>query len=49
MSEAALLADHIAVMRVGRIEQIATPQELFTGPATDYVARLVEKSGAAAA
>jgi osmoprotectant transport system ATP-binding protein len=49
MREAALLADRIAVMRAGGIEQVATPSELFAQPATEYVARLVEKSGAAAA
>ncbi|MGV6849055.1 MAG: quaternary amine ABC transporter ATP-binding protein [Marinibacterium sp.] len=36
--EAIRLADRIAVMKDGRIEQIATPEELVLNPATDYVA-----------
>jgi len=36
--EAIRLADRIAVMKDGRIEQIATPEELVQNPATDYVA-----------
>jgi ABC-type proline/glycine betaine transport system ATPase subunit len=34
-------------MRGGRIEQIGTPNEISQHPATEYVARLVEKSGMA--
>ncbi len=36
--EAIRLADRIAVMKDGVIEQIATPEELVMNPATDYVA-----------
>ncbi|MFK7939201.1 MAG: glycine betaine/L-proline ABC transporter ATP-binding protein [Roseovarius sp.] len=36
--EAIRLADRIAVMKDGAIEQIATPEELVLNPATDYVA-----------
>ncbi|MCB1341433.1 MAG: betaine/proline/choline family ABC transporter ATP-binding protein [Pseudooceanicola sp.] len=36
--EAIRLADRIAVMKDGAIEQIATPEELVLRPATDYVA-----------
>lgn len=36
--EAIRLADRIAVMKDGVIEQIATPEELVRNPATDYVA-----------
>ena len=36
--EAIRLADRIAVMKDGMIEQIATPEELVQNPATDYVA-----------
>ena len=36
--EAIRLADRIAVMKDGIIEQIATPEELVQNPATDYVA-----------
>ena len=43
--EAGRLADRIAVMRAGRIEQIGTPRAIAASPATDYVARLVEKAG----
>jgi osmoprotectant transport system ATP-binding protein len=43
--EAQRLADRIAVMRAGRIEHIGTPQEIRQAPATDYVARLVERAG----
>ena len=36
--EAIRLADRIAVMKDGMIEQIATPEELVQSPATEYVA-----------
>jgi glycine betaine/proline transport system ATP-binding protein len=36
--EAIRLADRIAVMKDGMIEQIATPEDLVQNPATDYVA-----------
>ncbi|TMV12619.1 quaternary amine ABC transporter ATP-binding protein [Arenibacterium halophilum] len=45
--EAIRLADRIAVMRDGRIVQVATPQDLVLSPADDYVAeftRYVPKS-----
>jgi len=35
--EAIRLADRIAVMKDGRIEQIATPEQLVLNPATEYV------------
>jgi glycine betaine/proline transport system ATP-binding protein len=35
--EAVRLADRIAIMKDGRIEQIGTPEELLLNPATDYV------------
>ena len=44
--EARRLADRIAVMRAGRIEQVGSPGEVIDAPATEYVERLVEKSGA---
>jgi osmoprotectant transport system ATP-binding protein len=43
--EAQRLADRIAVMRGGRIEHIGTPRQITDSPATEYVARLVEKAG----
>ena len=43
--EAQRLADRIAVMRAGAIEQIGEARDLIGSPATTYVARLVEKAG----
>src|SRR6266849_1511559 len=42
--EAMTMADLIAVMRSGRIEQLGTPTELYETPATAYVAGLDRKS-----
>ncbi|HWL76884.1 ABC transporter ATP-binding protein [Microbacterium sp.] len=39
--EALALGDRIAIMRDGRIEQIATPEHLFQRPATEYVASFI--------
>ncbi|MGE8943897.1 ABC transporter ATP-binding protein [Leptospira interrogans] len=39
--EAFALGDRVAVMRSGRIEQIATPFELYERPATEFVAQFV--------
>ena len=39
--EAMALADRIAVMRNGRIEQVGTPQDLYQQPATIYVAQFI--------
>jgi putrescine transport system ATP-binding protein len=39
--EALALADRIAVMRAGRVEQIATPREIYERPATRFVAGFV--------
>ena len=39
--EAMALADRIAVMRQGRIEQIGTPRELYHHPATSFVAQFI--------
>ncbi len=44
LREAFLLADEIAVMRAGRVEQIAGPDELLAYPATGYVARLLRRA-----
>ena len=43
--EAQRLADRIAVMRAGAIEQIGDSRDVIGSPATTYVARLVEKAG----
>ena len=39
--EALAVADRVAVMREGRIEQIGTPETLYTSPATPFVANFV--------
>ncbi|UCJ16733.1 putative 2-aminoethylphosphonate ABC transporter ATP-binding protein [Pseudomonas sp. MM211] len=39
--EAMLMADRIAVMNQGRIEQYATPQTIYNAPATPFVAEFV--------
>ena len=48
LGEAARLADAIAVMRAGKIEQVATIALLRTSPATPYVAELLARAQAAA-
>ena len=48
LGEAAHLADRIAVMRAGRIEQCDTFGALQSSPATPYVAELLERAQAAA-
>jgi osmoprotectant transport system ATP-binding protein len=45
IAEAIRLADRIAVMRQGRIEQLAPAGELREHPATPYVRRLLERAG----
>ncbi|HEU4560613.1 MAG TPA: ATP-binding cassette domain-containing protein [Longimicrobium sp.] len=49
LHEAALLADRIAVLRHGRIEQVASPDELMSAPATDYVRDLLSRARMVAA
>ncbi|MEO7713761.1 MAG: ATP-binding cassette domain-containing protein [Gemmatimonadaceae bacterium] len=44
LGEAARLADRIAVMRAGRIEQVGSLHELLEQPRTPYVAALVERA-----
>ncbi len=46
LHEACLLADRIAVMRDGRIEQAAPPRELLAAPATPYVRALLDRARA---
>ena len=41
LDEAFKLGNRIAIMEGGRIVQCGTPQEIFTNPATDYVAEFV--------
>jgi len=40
------MADRVAVLRAGRLEQVAAPQVICDAPATDYVRYLVERAGA---
>ena len=40
-TEAMTLADKIVVLRAGRIEQVGTPEELYTDPATLFVAGFI--------
>jgi osmoprotectant transport system ATP-binding protein len=49
LHEAALLADRIAVLRHGRVEQVAPPAELVDAPATDYVRDLLARARMVAA
>ena len=44
LQEAFLLADRIAVLRAGRLEQVAAPDALATAPATDYVDALLRRA-----
>jgi osmoprotectant transport system ATP-binding protein len=44
LSEAFLLADRIAVMHAGQIEQVAAPDELRATPATPYVRELLTRA-----
>ena len=48
LTEAAQLADKIAVMRSGRIEQTGTLGELRRAPATEYVESLLARAASAA-
>ena len=42
--EALSISDRVAVMRHGRIEQLGTPEEIYTAPENEYVARFVGTS-----
>jgi osmoprotectant transport system ATP-binding protein len=46
LAEAGRLADEVVVMRKGRIEQHGAMRDLVRAPATEYVARLIEKARA---
>lgn len=39
--EALSLSDHVAVLRAGRLEQYGSPEEIYSRPATKYVARFI--------
>jgi putative spermidine/putrescine transport system ATP-binding protein len=42
--EALSISDRVAVMRDGRVEQLGTPEQIYTAPANEYVARFVGTS-----
>src|SRR3954471_15409395 len=42
--EALSISDRVAVMRDGRIEQLGVPEQIYTAPANEYVARFVGTS-----
>jgi osmoprotectant transport system ATP-binding protein len=44
LHEAMRIADRIAVLRKGRIEQLATPAALVASPVTDYVRKLLDRA-----
>jgi osmoprotectant transport system ATP-binding protein len=44
LNEAFLLADRVVVLRQGRVEQAAHPDELRQAPATEYVRRLLQRA-----
>ena len=44
LHEAFLLADRVAVLRAGRLEQVGPPFELLQTPATDYVRDLLKRA-----
>lgn len=45
LHEAVELADRVAVLRDGAVEQVAAPAELLAQPGTPYVAHLLERAG----
>ena len=49
LAEAARLADEIAVMHAGRVDQRGILNELYTSPASEYVAALIERALATSA
>jgi osmoprotectant transport system ATP-binding protein len=49
LAEAARLADEIAVMRAGRVDQRGVLSELYTSPASGYVAALIDRALATSA
>ena len=42
MTEALLMADRIAVMKQGKVQQIGSPSELLNAPSDPYVRKLIE-------
>jgi ABC-type proline/glycine betaine transport system ATPase subunit len=46
IAEAARLTEKVVVMRRGRVEQEGSVRSLISNPATEYVARLIERARA---
>ena len=44
LNEAFLLAERVVVLRQGRVEQVATPDEMRRSRATEYVLRLLQRA-----
>ena len=44
LSEALRLADRVAVLRAGRLEQLGTPRDVVHDPASAYVRELIERA-----
>jgi putative spermidine/putrescine transport system ATP-binding protein len=42
--EALSMSDRVVIMRAGRIEQVGTPQQLYTRPASEFAASFLGKS-----
>lgn len=42
--EALVVSDHVAVMRHGQIEQLSTPEQIYSCPATRFVAEFVTQA-----
>ena len=40
-AEALAVADRVAVLNAGRLEQVGTPQEVYSSPSTEFVAEFV--------
>ena len=36
-----VMSDRIALLRAGELEQVATPREIYSRPATSYVAQFI--------
>lgn len=42
--EALSMSDRVVIMRAGRVEQVGTPEELYTGPRSEFAASFLGKS-----
>jgi len=48
-SEAMVMSDHVAVMREGKFEQVDVPQNIYTNPASSFVAQFVRQQSVSSA